>query len=207
MLPNLYLYQQNHRIQKYSPQGEYISSFGTYGDKHGELNLPWGIHIDELGDVYVADWGNNRIQIFTELGEFKKTVGGPGNGDGQFNRPTGVAVDGHGDIYVSDWGNNRIVMFNADGEYVWSFTGDATLSRIARTYMLTNAVSNRLRESGRLEDEKYLRRPRSVRIDNQFRLFIPDYESYRIQIYKKDFIELGETQFAAPLRNPTLEVT
>ena len=95
-------------------------------------------------------------------------------------------------------------MFNADGDYIWSFTGDANLSRIARTYMLTNAVSNRLRESGRLEDEKHLRRPRSVRVDNEFRLFIPDYESYRIQIYKKDFIELDETQFADPIRNPTL---
>ena len=73
--------------------------------------------------------------------------------------------------------------------------------------MLTNAVSNRLREMGRLEDEKYLRRPRSVRIDNEFRLFIPDYESYRVQIYQKDVIELDRTQFAAPLRNVTLEVT
>ena len=73
--------------------------------------------------------------------------------------------------------------------------------------MLTNAVSNRLREMGRIEQEKYLRRPRSVRVDSEFRLFIPDYESYRVQIYQKDVIELDQTQFAAPLRNPTLEVT
>jgi len=73
--------------------------------------------------------------------------------------------------------------------------------------MMTNAVSNRLRETGRLEQEQYLRRPRSVRIDDAFRLFIADYESYRIQVYQKDVIELDETQFAAPLRNPTLEVT
>ena len=73
--------------------------------------------------------------------------------------------------------------------------------------MMTNAVSNRLREAGRLEQEQYLRRPRSVRIDDEFRLFIADYESYRIQVYQKDAIELDETQFAAPLRNPTLEVT
>lgn len=198
---------KNHRIQIYSPEGEYINSFGTYGDGYGELNLPWGIHVDEFGDVYVADWGNNRVQIFSEEGQFKKSIGEPGDGDGQFNRPTGVAVDAHGDIYVSDWGNNRILMFNSDGEYIWSFNGDASLSRIARTYMLTNAVSNRLRESGRLEDEKFLRRPRSVRVDSEFRLFIPDYESYRIQIYKKDFVELDQTQFAERLRNPTLEVT
>ena len=73
--------------------------------------------------------------------------------------------------------------------------------------MMTNAVPNRLREVGRLEQEKYLRRPRSVRIDDEFRLFIPDYESYRIQVYEKDAILLDETQFAPPLRNPTLAVT
>ena len=81
------------------------------------------------------------------------------------------------------------------------------LSKVARNYMLTNAVSNRLREAGKLESEKYLRRPRSVRVDSEFRLWIPDYESYRVQVYKKDYIELDETQFAAPMRNPTLEVT
>ena len=73
--------------------------------------------------------------------------------------------------------------------------------------MLTNAMSNRLRESGRIEQEKYLRKPRSVRIDDSFRLFIPDYESYRIQVYEKDFLVLDETQLSSPLRNPTLEVT
>ena len=57
---------KNHRIQIYSPEGEYINSFGTYGDGYGELNLPWGIHVDEFGDVYVADWGNNRVKIFSE---------------------------------------------------------------------------------------------------------------------------------------------
>ena len=52
-----------------------------------------------------------------------------------------------------------------------------------------------------------LRRPRSVRIDSEFRLFIPDYESYRVQIYQKEAIELDRTQYAEPLRNVTLEVT
>ena len=198
---------KNHRIQKYSLEGEYIDGFGGFGDEPGQFNLPWGIHADELGSIYVCDWGNNRVQVLSSEGEFLFSFGKAGSGDGQFNRPTGITVDAHGDIYVSDWGNNRVLMFNSVGEYIWSFQGDATLSRIARTYMLTNAVSNRLRESGRLEDEKFLRRPRSVRIDNKFRLFIPDYESYRIQVYKKDFVLLDETQLASPLRNPTLEVT
>ena len=198
---------KNHRIQRYTPEGEYIGGFGSHGSQPGQLDLPWGLHADEYGDVYVADWGNNRFQVFSSGDELKSVVGSAGSGESEFNRPTGIAVDGHGDIYVADWGNNRVQMFNSEGHYIWTFRGDASLSRVARTYMLTNAVSNRLRETGRIEQEKYLRRPRSVRIDDEFRLFIADYESYRIQVYQKDFIPLDRTQYADALRNPTLEVT
>lgn len=198
---------KNHRIQKYTSDGKYLTGFGSHGTDPGQLNLPWGVHVDELGDIYVADWGNNRLQVYSSDGEIKNVIGDSGTGAGEFNRPTGIAVDAHGDIYVSDWGNNRVQLFNAEGQYIWSFRGDASLSRVARQYMMTNAVSNRLREAGTLEQEQYLRRPTSVRIDQEFRLFITDNESYRIQIYQKDAIPLDETQFAAPLRNPTLEVT
>ena len=200
-------YSKNNRIQKYTKSGDYISSFGTYGSGLGQFNLPWGLDCDENGNIYVCDWGNHRIQIFSSDGELINVFGEYGDGTAQLNRPTGITVDNHGDIYVADWGNNRVLMFNSEGQYIWSFYGDATLSKVARNYMLTNAVPNRLREMGKLEAEKYLRRPRSVRIDSDFRLFIPDFESYRIQVYQKDFIELDETQFAEPLRNPTLEVT
>ena len=198
---------KNHRVQRYTPDGEYLGGFGSHGSGPGQFELPWGVHVDELGDIYVTDWGNNRFQIFSSDGELKQVIGEAGSGPGQFNRPTGVTVDAHGDIYVADWGNDRVLMFNAERQYIWSFSGDATLSRVARTYMLTNAVPNRLREMGDLEQEKRLRRPRSVRIDSEFRLFIPDYESYRVQIYQKEAIELDRTQYAEPLRNVTLEVT
>ena len=198
---------RNHRVQRYTTSGEYLGGFGSHGDGPGQFDLPWGVHVDELGDIYVSDWGNNRFQVFDSGGEVKNVVGKRGSGDAEFERPAGIAVDAHGDIYVADWGNNRVQMFNSEGHYLLSFRGDASLSRVARHYMLTNAVSNRLREMGKIETEKYLRRPRSVRIDDQFRLMIPDYEGYRVQIYQKDVIELDRTQFAAPLRNPTLEVT
>lgn len=198
---------KNHRIQRYTKDGKYLGGFGEFGSNPGQLHSPWGIHVDEKNDIYVSDWGNNRVQVFSSIGDLKFLFGEPGQLDGQFNRPTGITVDNHGDIYVADWGNNRVLMFNQYGDYIWSFAGDAILSKVARNYMLTNAVSNGLRESAKLEKEQYLRRPRSVRIDSEFRLWIPDFESYRIQVYKKDFVELDKTQFTAPTRNPTLDVT
>jgi len=197
----------NHRIQRFTPDGEYLGGFGSQGTEAGQFNLPMGIHVDELGDIYVVDWGNHRVQKLNAHGDPLLVIGKEGNGDGAFNRPTGVAVDAHGDIYVADWGNNRVQMFNQEGHYIWKFLGDASLSRVARTYMMTNSMPNRLREMGKLEQEKYLRRPRSVRVDSEFRLFVPDYESYRIQIYAKDAIPLDQDTMAAPIRNPTLATT
>ena len=198
---------QNHRVQRFTADGEFLDGFGSQGCEPGQFELPMGVHVDELGNVYVADWGNQRVQKLSPTGEPLMVIGQEGSSDGEFNRPTGVAVDGHGDIYVCDWGNNRVQLFNQEGRYIWKFLGDASLSRVSRTYMMTNAMPNRLREMGKLEEEKYLRRPRSVRVDDQFRLFIPDYESYRVQIYEKDAIPLDEETMAAPPRNPTLSTT
>ncbi len=198
---------QNHRVQKFTAGGEYLGGFGSYGSEPGQFDLPMGVDVDELGYVYVVDWGNHRVQKLTAEGEPVIVIGKEGAENGEFNRPMGVAVDGHGDIYVCDWGNNRVQLFNQEGRYIWKFLGDATLSRVSRSYMMTNAMPNRLREMGNLEEEKYLRRPRSVRIDKEFRLFIPDYESYRVQIYMKDAIPLDEGEIAAPIRNPTLATT
>jgi DNA-binding beta-propeller fold protein YncE len=198
---------QNHRVQRFTADGEFLDGFGSQGCEPGQFELPMGVHVDELGNVYVADWGNQRVQKLSPTGEPLMVIGQEGSSDGEFIRPTGVAVDGHGDIYVCDWGNNRVQLFNQEGRYIWKFLGDASLSRVSRTYMMTNAMPNRLREMGKLEEEKYLRRPRSVRVDDQFRLFIPDYESYRVQIYEKDAIPLDEETMAAPPRNPTLSTT
>ncbi len=198
---------QNHRVQRFTADGEFLDGFGSQGCEPGQFELPMGVHVDELGNVYVADWGNQRVQKLSPTGEPLMVIGQEGSSDGEFNRPTGVAVDGHGDIYVCDWGNNRVQLFNQEGRYIWKFLGDASLSRVSRTYMMTNAMPNRLREMGKLEEEKYLRRPRSVRVDDQFRLFIPDYESYRVQIYEKDAIPLDKETMAAPPRNPTLSTT
>ena len=50
--------------QTYTPEGNYLGGFGTLGSEPGQLDMPWGVHVDELGDIYVADWGNHRCQIF-----------------------------------------------------------------------------------------------------------------------------------------------
>ncbi len=169
--------------------------------------MPWGNAVDEDGNVYVCDWRNDRIQKFSADGAFLMKFGSSGAENGQFGRPSSVAVDAHGDIYVCDWGNDRVQLFNPEGRYVEQFIGDANLSKSGLTYVLANQATLRLREMADLEPAKRLRSPITIKVDSDFRLYICDFGSHRIQVYKKEAYPLSEDQIAPPLRNPVLFTT
>ena len=62
---NVYVVESdNHRIQKFTSNGEYITQWGSYGTGPGQFDWPQGVAIDASGNVYVADTDNNRIQLF-----------------------------------------------------------------------------------------------------------------------------------------------
>ncbi|MGQ4810616.1 Virginiamycin B lyase [Candidatus Entotheonellaceae bacterium PAL068K] len=194
----------NHRIQKFTRDGRFLAKWGRCGSGDAAFNLPWGIAVDDTGDVYVADWGNDRIQKFSADGQFILAFGTSGAGRGQLKRPSGVAVDLHGDIYVADWGNNRVQLFNPDGRYIEQFIGDATLSKMARRYVRSNPKPLRLREMAWLEPQKRFHGPVSVRVDDQFRLYVADCGPHRIQVYQKDADVLLPDEVAPELSAPTL---
>jgi len=54
----------NHRVQKFTTDGEFVGSFGHHGRREGELNQPWGIARDSRGRMYVLDTYNHRVQRF-----------------------------------------------------------------------------------------------------------------------------------------------
>ena len=102
-------------------------------------------------------------------------------------------------------GYDRVQLFNPEGRYVQKFLGDASLSKVSREYMLTNASPNRMRDMADLEPQKYLRRPTSVVVDGEGTMFVADNGSYRLQVYRKEAIRLTSEQFAPPRRAPTLQ--
>ena len=52
----------NNRIQKFTADGEFLTSFGTKGQGPGEFNFAIAAAAADDGTVFVADYGNNRIQ-------------------------------------------------------------------------------------------------------------------------------------------------
>jgi len=54
----------NHRVQKFTTDGQFVGSFGHNGRGEGELDQPWGIARDSQGRMFVLDTYNHRVQRF-----------------------------------------------------------------------------------------------------------------------------------------------
>jgi YD repeat-containing protein len=112
--------QNNNRIEKFSPSGTWLASYGTKGTGNLQFEKPWGIAINQsTGNVYVGDRGNNRIEELSSTGTFVASFGT--SGEGTLKEPTGVALDVAGDVLVSDKGNNRVVQFSSTGTFIRAF--------------------------------------------------------------------------------------
>ncbi len=106
----------NHRVQKFSPEGEFITEWGYFGQAETGAAF-WGprdILVDDEGRVFVTDTGNKRVVVFTSDGEFLSAFGSAGLLEGQFDEPVGLAVDADGRIYVADTWNKRVQVFEPD---------------------------------------------------------------------------------------------
>ncbi len=108
----------NHRIQKFTPDGQFITMWGTFGQAETPNAFwgPRGVAVDSNGHVYVSDTGNKRIVVFDENGNYITQIGSSGFDIGQFDEPVGVALDQQGNLYVADTWNQRVQVFapNAD---------------------------------------------------------------------------------------------
>jgi DNA-binding beta-propeller fold protein YncE len=177
----------NNRVQRFTSDGKFLGKFGHQGDGEGEFNLPWGICRDDAGSVYVADWKNNRVQKFDADGNFMLSFeASPTSGVGDLHGPTGVAVDSEGDVYVTDWGNHRLQVYAPDGRFIATLVGDAQQpSPWTQTYIDANPDIIKARRRVDLEPEWRFRRPVSVRVDENDRIFVLEANRHRVQVYDK----------------------
>lgn len=161
----------NHRVQKFSSNGEFITMWGYFGQ--GETpEAFWGprdIAVDTFGRVFITDTGNKRIVVFNELGDYLFEFGGPGLLPGQFDEPVGLALDQTNRLFVVDTWNQRVQLFipGMDKEYLpvtsWDISGWYGQS---------------------LDNKPY------IAIDEN-QIYITDPEGYRVLVYSLD----GEFQY------------
>ena len=122
----------NHRIQKFTADGQFITMWGYFGQGEAPDAFwgPRGLAVDIEGRLYVMDTGNKRIVIFDPDGNFISQYGTAGFDLGQFDEPVGIAIDSNYNVFITDTWNQRIQVLSASstGQFLiplrsWDFIG------------------------------------------------------------------------------------
>lgn len=112
---------ENHRIQKFDAQGNFVTKWGSYGSIDGQFMTPISIAVDKRGSVFVSDNQNHRIQKFDSIGNFLLKWGqnNPSATD-HLPVPLGISVDNAGFVLVSS--DFKIKKFNPNtGKFMSEF--------------------------------------------------------------------------------------
>ena len=81
-----------------------LRTWGSHGTANNQLIRPYGVDLDSVGNVYVADSDNDRVQEFSSTGAYKATFGAKLGSGGDLFQLRRVAVQGS-NVYAADlWG-------------------------------------------------------------------------------------------------------
>lgn len=163
----------DNRVCVFNKEGRYLFSWGKQGIawplagykatwKPGTFNNPYGIAIDENGDVYVADSVNQQIQVFNSRGKFLRSFpkpwdkighGGGGRGEGLY--PMALDVK-DGKVYIAD--AYQIVIFTTEGKFIRQFGSPG-------------------RQEGRLD------RPNGIAVGKDGTIYVSDSNNLRLEAF------------------------
>jgi DNA-binding beta-propeller fold protein YncE len=163
---NVYVADGNHRVQKFDHQGAWLMSWGSGGTGDGQFRDPFGVAVDQHGDVYVADTFNHRIQKFDPQGRFLAAWGEQGMADGQFTRPLALALDHQGHIYVAD-ARQRVQKLDRDGRPLATWGGWGAGPGLFAGFV-------------------------SLAVDRQGIVYVADNRNHRVQLFDSDGGYLGQ---------------
>lgn len=145
------------------------------------LSQPFGVALDEAGNVYVSEPPARRVRVFSPSGQLLREFGR------EAERPTGLAIDQKRQlVYVSDSSssgspNHRVLVYTQQGK-------------------LLRTIGTRGTAPGQLNF------PSHLTVDQDGRLYVVDTLNFRVQVFDAEgnlvrfFGEAGEAagQFARP---------
>jgi len=170
----------NHMVRKLTSGGAVTTlagQAGTPGSADGtgsaaRFYYPYGVAVDNTGNVYVADTSNHTIRKVTPGGVVTTLAGlagswGSADGTGsaaRFYQPFGVAVDGAGNVYVADSYNHTIRRVTPGG-------AASTLAGLAGSVGSADGTASAARFNA----------PNGVTVDGAGNVYVAEYGNYTIR--------------------------
>ena len=166
------------------------------------LSKPYGIALNQSGEVVVTSSDRNCITVFSPSGDELQSFGTEGSGEGQFMHPRGVAVDGEGNILVTDTDNHRIQKFTAEGQFLTEGSGslqfddaqDIAINTSNNKVYVVDTYNHRIQvlnsdltfsntfgECG--ENEGEFSFPWAIACDSTGNVYVADFGNDRIQVF------------------------
>jgi sugar lactone lactonase YvrE len=162
---------EGNRIREVKKDGRITTLAGTGGagnagdggpGAQAQLNMPQGLAVDSVGNVYIADTLNNRVRRVSADGTITTVAGA---GEIALNLPTGLAI-GFGDtLFIADTGNNVVRQIGLDG--------------VIRTVAGSGEAGYR-GEAGRAADA-VLHAPGGLALDGEGNLYVADTLNQRVR--------------------------
>lgn len=161
----------NHRIMQYlsgASSGTVIAGGNGAGTGTTQLNNPRGVYFESsTNSVLIANnRAHNIVRWVIGASTWTLVVGSSSGLSGTtstlLSYPTDVTLDSLGNMYVSDEGNQRIQLFltgQSSGITILGVTG--TSGSTAQLFYT----------------------PSSLTMDNQFNVYVTDYNNYRVQMF------------------------
>ena len=159
-LDNLYVVDMTGRVQKFSPEGEFLLGWQM---PETDLGKAKGMTCDAAGNIVVVEPHYARVNHYDASGKLRFQWGNPGTNAGQLAFPRAVAADSHGELWVSEYSKvERVQRFTADGARI-------------------------LRGVGRPgEGPGEFQRAEGIGVDSQDRLYVADSCNHRIQVFSRE---------------------
>lgn len=125
--------KDNHRVQVFTSDGQFLFKFGEKGRGNGQFNYPWDVAVSSNDDsIAISDTRNHRVQLFDARGTFLNKFGFESSlFYKQFDSPRGLVFAPDGRLFCTDFNNHRLAVidvvhnqmefFGREGEYDGAF--------------------------------------------------------------------------------------
>jgi len=150
-----------------------------------KMSGPTGLHVDDTGNLWVAEYNSNRVVKFANaanlangaaatvvLGQPDFVTGNSATSDVKMGGPVAVQIDDSGRLWVVEQNNHRILRFDGADSLANGSAADAVLGQTNFTTSTTGSTA---------EELGY---PSAIAIDRNGTLYIADYLNNRVVYHK-----------------------